>query len=106
MCGVLCGDRLAFALATALEPEILLLDEGIGAGDARFTERASRRMNNFIGRSRILVFASHSDRLIKSFCNKAALMQAGRILAIGPVEKVLEEYHSIVRGSAMAPAPT
>ena len=67
--------RLGFAIATAGEPEILLLDEGIGTGDARFAERATRRMKEFMGRSRILVLASHSEHLIKSVCNKAALMQ-------------------------------
>lgn len=89
--------RLGFALATAIEPEILLLDEGIGAGDARFTERWTRRMSDFVSRSRILVLASHSEALIKSLCNKAALMHAGRILAIGPVENILAQYHSAIR---------
>jgi ABC-type polysaccharide/polyol phosphate transport system ATPase subunit len=73
------------------------LDEGIGTGDARFTERATRRMKDFMGRSRILVLASHSENLVKSVCNKAALMQAGRILDIGPVDEVLDAYQSNIR---------
>jgi ABC-type polysaccharide/polyol phosphate transport system ATPase subunit len=89
--------RLGFAIATAGEPEILLLDEGIGTGDARFTERATQRMKEFMGRSRILVLASHSEHLIKSVCNKAALMQTGRILKVGPVDEVLDSYHSNIR---------
>jgi ABC-type polysaccharide/polyol phosphate transport system ATPase subunit len=92
--------RLGFAIATAAEPEILLLDEGIGTGDARFTERATGRMKNFIGRSRILVLASHSEQLIRSACNKAVLMQSGRLLDVGPIEKVLDAYQSTVRKAA------
>lgn len=85
--------RLGFAVATAVDPGILLVDEGIGAGDARFAERASRRMRSFVDRSKILVLASHSDALIKSWCNKAALFEAGRMLLIGQVDEVLEAYH-------------
>jgi ABC-type polysaccharide/polyol phosphate transport system ATPase subunit len=84
--------RLGFAIATAGEPEILLLDEGIGTGDARFAEQATRRMKQFMDRSRILVLASHSEHLIRSVCNKAARMQAGRILEVGPVAEVLDAY--------------
>ena len=53
--------RLSFAVATAIEPEILLLDEGIGAGDARFADRAEQRMNSFYHRLKILVIATHAD---------------------------------------------
>jgi ABC-type polysaccharide/polyol phosphate transport system ATPase subunit len=90
--------RLGFALATALEPGVLLMDEGIGAGDLSFTEKAAERMNGFMARSRVIVLASHSDEMIRSMCNSAALMQEGRILAIGPVEEVLDKYHCIVHG--------
>jgi ABC-type polysaccharide/polyol phosphate transport system ATPase subunit len=90
--------RLGFALVTALEADILLIDEGIGAGDARFVERAERRLKEFIGRSRILAMASHSSELIKSACNKAALMVQGQILMMGAVESVLEHYDALVHG--------
>jgi ABC-type polysaccharide/polyol phosphate transport system ATPase subunit len=88
--------RLGFALVTSLDPGVLLMDEGIGAGDARFAERAERRLNEFIGRSQILVLASHSHAMIKSMCNKAALLQAGRLVAFGPVDEVFERYIMIV----------
>jgi ABC-type polysaccharide/polyol phosphate transport system ATPase subunit len=90
--------RLGFALATAVEPGILLMDEGISAGDARFTERASRRLEQFISRSRIMVLASHSNDMIRSLCNKAALMQTGRVIAIGPVDDILRQYENVSRG--------
>jgi ABC-type polysaccharide/polyol phosphate transport system ATPase subunit len=85
--------RLGFALATAVDPGILLVDEGIGAGDARFAERASKRLQAFVERSSILVLASHSDGLISSWCNKAAFLEAGRLVQLGPVDEVLEAYH-------------
>jgi ABC-type polysaccharide/polyol phosphate transport system ATPase subunit len=92
--------RLGFSLVTALEPGILLMDEGFSTGDLRFAERAAERMNDFLGRSRIIVLASHSDEAIKSMCNKAALMQEGRILAFGPVDEVIEQYREMVHANA------
>ena len=94
--------RLGFAFATAMEPGILLMDEGIGAGDARFAERAVKRMEEFIGRSRIVVIASHSNGLIKQMCNKAALMQGGRLLAVGSVPDILEQYVELSRAGENA----
>jgi ABC-type polysaccharide/polyol phosphate transport system ATPase subunit len=84
--------RLGFAFATAINPDILLLDEGIGAGDMRFAERASARMYDFVGRSRVLVVASHSNELIRSICNRAALLHQGRIVSVGSLDNVLAEY--------------
>jgi ABC-type polysaccharide/polyol phosphate transport system ATPase subunit len=89
--------RLGFAFATSMDPGILLLDEGLGAGDARFADRAAKRMEHFIGRSRIVVFASHSNALVEKLCNRAALMQGGRMVAIGGVKDILERYDALVR---------
>jgi ABC-type polysaccharide/polyol phosphate transport system ATPase subunit len=91
--------RLGFALVTALNPDVLLMDEGIGAADLRFTERAAERMDELIGRSRIMVVASHSDIMIKSICNKAGLMHEGQLLAVGPVDEVYEQYQSMVEAA-------
>ncbi|MGE0280672.1 MAG: ABC transporter ATP-binding protein [Rhizobiaceae bacterium] len=96
--------RLSFSVVTSLDPGILLMDEGIGAGDARFAKRAAERANEFINRSRIVVLASHADGLIRSICNKAALMHQGKIVALGAVDEVLEQYGVIARGGP-PPAP-
>jgi ABC-type polysaccharide/polyol phosphate transport system ATPase subunit len=85
--------RLGFAIATAIDPEILLLDEGLGAGDARFAKRATRRIEALIGRSSIMVLASHSDELIRQMCNRAILLEHGRLAADGPTEDVLQLYY-------------
>ena len=96
--------RLGFAFATAMHPGILLMDEGIGAGDARFAENAKKRMHDFIGRSQILVLASHSNQLIQSMCNKAALMDSGRILALGNVDDIFAQYETRLHGGELSPA--
>lgn len=96
--------RLGFALVTALDPGVLLMDEGFGTGDLRFAERAEARMKDFIGRSRIMVLASHSDRTIRSMCNKAIMMDAGRIVASGPVDEIFDRYYESVHGAPRAPA--
>jgi ABC-type polysaccharide/polyol phosphate transport system ATPase subunit len=95
--------RLGFAIATAIDPEILLLDEGLGAGDARFAVRAAERVQALIGRSSIMVLASHSEELIRQMCKRAILLDRGRILADGPTEAVLEVYRRLNSGEPLAP---
>src|SRR5215468_3825368 len=85
--------RLGFAIATAINPEILILDEGLGAGDARFAEKAKERLDRLIDRSSILVIASHSEALIRSMCNRAVLLEGGRQIMAGTVEDVIRAYH-------------
>ena len=91
--------RLGFAIATAIDPEILVLDEGLGAGDARFTEKAKKRVDALIERSSILILASHSDALIQSLCNRAVLLQSGRIVKEGNVDEVIEVYRKMNQAS-------
>ena len=84
--------RLAFAMATCINPEILLLDEGIGAGDAGFMEKANLRLDEFVAKTGILVLASHSDDLVLRLCNKAVLMEHGRAVWVGEVNEGLKVY--------------
>ena len=100
--------RLCFALATAIDPDILLLDEGIATGDAQFAQRAERRMNQMIDRSSIMVLASHSDAMIAQMCNKAALLEKGHFIAMGAIKDMSELYHERAakqREAASAPPP-
>lgn len=90
--------RLGFAIATAIEPEILLLDEGLGAGDARFAEKAESRIHALIERANIMVLASHSSELIRRLCNRAILMHHGHIIAQGTTSAVLQKYQELADG--------
>jgi ABC-type polysaccharide/polyol phosphate transport system ATPase subunit len=85
--------RLGFAIATSIEPDILLLDEGLATGDTRFAMRAEERLKHLIARSSILVLASHSDAMIKTMCNRCALLEKGHLVSFGPVEQVIDLYH-------------
>jgi ABC-2 type transport system ATP-binding protein/lipopolysaccharide transport system ATP-binding protein len=80
--------RLAFAVATAIDPEILLMDEWIAAGDAEFFHRAEARLHALVERAGILVLASHNLDLIRRYCNKVLWLEHGRLKAIGELEEV------------------
>jgi len=84
--------RLAFALATMQSPDILLIDEGIGAGDSDFQEKAQARVQQFVGGAKILLLASHSREVCRALCNKALLMSKGEAVYFGDVEEAYAEY--------------
>ena len=88
--------RLSFAIATALDPDILLLDEVMGAGDAQFMIKAQQRIESLMSRASLLVLASHSTAMIRQFCNKAMLLKAGRIDAFGDVESTIAAYEKSI----------
>lgn len=94
--------RLAFATVTAMESDILLMDEVIGTGDAAFMDKAEERLNVFMNRSKIIVLASHSDHVIKKFCNKALLLEHGQIIAAGSPDEVIATYHTRTVGTVGA----
>jgi ABC-2 type transport system ATP-binding protein/lipopolysaccharide transport system ATP-binding protein len=84
--------RLGFAIATALKPEILVMDEMIGAGDAAFFERARVRLTRFIETAGILMVATHSPDILRTWCNKVMWLAHGKLVAIGDVEETLTAY--------------
>lgn len=87
--------RLAFAISTAITPEILLLDEMIGAGDAGFLARAEARLSRFVSRTGIMLLASHSTDMLRRWCGKAMLLERGRLIAFGPIDDVLSLYEGM-----------
>ena len=84
--------RMAFAMSTAVVPDILLLDEVVGAGDAKFMQKALERLSRIISDSKIMFLASHSTEVIKQFCNKAIWLEHGAVKAIGQPDAILESY--------------
>jgi lipopolysaccharide transport system ATP-binding protein len=84
--------RLAFSISTCFEPDILVMDEVIGAGDESFRNKASERVKSLVARSNILVLSSHGLATIREFCNRVIVMEAGRIVFDGSVEGGFEYY--------------
>ena len=84
--------RLALGVVTSIDPEILLLDEGIGAVDAEFLAKARARLFELVERSGILVFASHSDEFLADLCDTAIWLEHGTIREHGPLRDVLCHY--------------
>ena len=81
--------RLAFAISTATTPDVLLMDEMIGVGDAQFMDKAQQRLEAMMSKVQILVLASHNESILRTFCTKAILLSEGRILHVGDVDEVL-----------------
>lgn len=86
-------SRLLFAIATYNVPDVLLVDENIGAGDARFIDKVRARVREFIASAHVMVFASHSDGLLRDFCNKGLLMRKGKLLYFGEIDEALQRYN-------------
>ena len=77
--------RLAFAMATAVQPQILLMDEWFSAGDADFMAKAETRLEDLVTASEILVIATHDMDVVKRWCNRVIRLEAGRIVGDGGV---------------------
>jgi ABC-type polysaccharide/polyol phosphate transport system ATPase subunit len=84
--------RLAFSTATSVDPEILLIDESFGAGDAHFSAKARDRMLSLIDRGRVLLFTSHNLDLVATICTRCIWLDGGRKRADGPTAEVVGEY--------------
>ena len=81
--------RLAFALATAIMPDILLMDEWFLAGDAQFMERAEKRLKDLVSGAEILVLATHDLGVVRRWCTRVIQLEAGRIVGDGAVDEIL-----------------
>lgn len=94
--------RLALGVVTSIDPEILLLDEGIGAVDAAFMEKARTRLKELVARSGILVFASHSNDFLAQLCDQALWIDHGEIRMQGGTEDVVRAYQGDKAGDHVA----
>jgi ABC-type polysaccharide/polyol phosphate transport system ATPase subunit len=86
--------RLAFAITTSIYPDILIMDEMIGAGDARFFDKAITRVSEMMDRTKILVVATHHNFTISRFCNKVLWLEKGQIKALGAIDDVLPLFEA------------
>ena len=87
------ASRLLFSLLTSGSHDCLALDEGFGAGDARFFERAQQRLKDFISSAGTLLLASHSDDLLRQFCTRGLVFSEGMIVYDGDLDSALTYYH-------------
>lgn len=84
--------RLAFSLATAMHPEILVLDEIFAGGDAAFMSKAKKRMYEMIDKANIMIMVSHDHMLVRSLCNRVLWLDHGKLIADGKADEVIELY--------------
>lgn len=84
--------RLAFSIATMVEPEILILDEVLSVGDAKFQQKSREKMNSLLNEDATVLFVSHSTYQVKTICNKAIWLHQGELIAEGSAEEVCDLY--------------
>ncbi|MDB5353361.1 MAG: ABC-type polysaccharide/polyol phosphate transport system, ATPase component [Planctomycetota bacterium] len=84
--------RLAFAIATEIDPDILLIDESLGAGDAAFVEKAKARIRGLLDRSNVVVIVSHDMTSLREMCTRGLWMNKGQVVADGPMGEIIDGY--------------
>jgi len=89
--------RLAFATSTAVDPEILLLDEVMASGDAAFIVQAQRRMDELMRKASIVVFASHSLNILPKFCERTVWLNQGKVMFDGPTPEAIRFYEDSIK---------
>jgi lipopolysaccharide transport system ATP-binding protein len=97
--------RLGFALATAIRPRILLMDEWFLAGDASFMEKARHRLEDMVRSADILVLSTHSNQIVRDWCTRVMWLDQGRVVADGPAAEVMDQYAPAVASEALAASP-
>ena len=88
--------RLAFAVATAARPEILIVDEALSVGDAYFQHKCIRRIKDFQEGGTTVLFVSHDAAAVKTLCERAILLDQGRLIQDGPPDRVLDYYNAMI----------
>ncbi|MGV0343057.1 ABC transporter ATP-binding protein [Corynebacterium lehmanniae] len=91
------SSRLSFAISTAVEPEILLIDEALSTGDAAFGAKAKKRMNRVIERAGNIFLVSHALGTVEDFCERSIWIYRGEVIADGPTNEIAPMYHEWAR---------
>jgi ABC-type polysaccharide/polyol phosphate transport system ATPase subunit len=89
--------RLAFSIATAIEPEILLVDEVLSVGDMAFQEKARQRIHEMIAKAELIIVVSHDLESLAKICNEAIWMDHGHVRQMGPVHEIIDAYKASVQ---------
>ena len=96
--------RLGFAIATAIEPDILIMDEIINAGDAQFREAAAERLDGMLSKAKAIIVATHNLHQVDRADRRTAWIEAGVLRAIGPGDQVLAAYRQFIAAIQNDPA--
>lgn len=88
--------RLGFSIATVVEPEILILDEVLSVGDAKFRKKSERKIKDMFENGVTVLFVSHSLEQVKRICNRAIILDKGTLIADGTVDEVSEVYEEML----------
>lgn len=89
-------SRLGFAIATAVKPDVLILDEVLSVGDAAFKEKSEQRILDMMEDGVTVLFVSHSTERVRKLCNKAIILTKGQIVADGEVNEICDMYTEMV----------
>jgi ABC-type polysaccharide/polyol phosphate transport system ATPase subunit len=92
--------RLGFAIATEVDPEILLIDEILAVGDTSFRQKCTARIDEFRSRGKTIIFVSHNAGTVSSICQRALFIQDGKIVDDGPAERVVARYEQLAQQPA------
>ena len=90
-------SRLGFAIATAVEPEILILDEVLSVGDAKFKKKSEKKVMNMFDSGVTVLFVSHSLAQVKRLCNKAMILDKGKLIAYGDIDEIAAQYEEMIK---------
>lgn len=91
--------RLGFAIATAVDPQVLILDEVLSVGDARFRAKSEKRVMSMFENNVTVLFVSHSTEQVRRLCNKAIILDHGKMIASGTSQEVCDIYDRMVKGT-------
>ena len=91
--------RLGFAIATAVDPQVLILDEVLSVGDARFRAKSEKRVMSMFENNVTVLFVSHSTEQVRRLCNKAIILDHGKMIASGTSDEVCDIYDRMVKGT-------
>lgn len=93
--------RLAFAISTHVDADVLLLDEVVATGDAAFVYKARQQLCDITDQSRIMVLASHSNKVLRELCNKGLLLERGQVKEYGPLDEVISSYKAKLKTESL-----
>ena len=91
-------SRLGFSIATVVEPKILILDEVLSVGDAKFRKKSEKKIMSMFDSCVTVLFVSHSLEQVQRLCNKAMILEKGKLIAYGDIDPISEQYSKMIGG--------